>query len=354
MLQFWDRSSLDNPVGDYMVLAGVLMLVFLLRGPIARLIISLLYRIFRHSIPDVEKKEFMVLLQRPLEFFLLILVFIGNIDHFQYPRVLDFSIHFLNTRFSSVLNVLKLIFLTASFFWILLRFIDFVALILSRRVSGRKNHSDAQVILFFRDLLKAFIGLIGLAVILRFMVGENVVNKLVGALGIGAAALALAGKESIENLIGSFVILLDKPFRTGDYVTVSGVSGSVEKIGLRSTRIRTDNKTYVTVPNKQMVDNILDNGTLISQRRVLMKLELPAYTHAVLLEEILKGIEAVLKAEAEILEGYTLNLNDITRDTYVIQLIYYTNTTAWNSYNALRERVNLAIARILEQQHIRG
>ncbi|GAA4301093.1 mechanosensitive ion channel family protein [Compostibacter hankyongensis] len=354
MLQFWERSFLDNPVGDYLVLVGMLALVFLLRGPIARLIIGLLYRIVKRSIPDVQKKELMALLRRPLELFLLIFVFIGNIDHFQYPRVLDFSIHFLNTRFSSVLNVLKLIVLTVSFFWILLRLIDFVALILSRRLSSRKNQSDAQIVLFFRDLLKAFIGLIGLAVILRFMVGESVVNKLVGAMGIGAAALALAGKESIENLIGSFVILLDKPFRTGDYVTVSGVSGSVEKIGLRSTRIRTDNKTYVTVPNKQMVDNILDNGTLISQRRVLMKLELPAYTHAGAIEQVLKDIEAVLKAEPEILEGYTLNLNDITRDAYVIQLIYYTNTTAWNSYNALRERVNLAIAGILEQRHIRG
>ena len=93
-------------------------------------------------------------------------------------------------------------------------------------------------------------------VIIRFAFGWNIGSLLTG-LSIVGAAIALALKESLENLIASFIIFFDKPFATGDLVKVNAITGTVEKIGLRSTRIRTEQKTFVTVPNKQMVDHDL-------------------------------------------------------------------------------------------------
>ena len=95
---------------------------------------------------------------------------------------------------------------------------------------------------------------------------------------MAGAALALSSKESIENLIGSFIIFFDKPFTVGDTVKVNNISGAVEKIGLRSTRIRTDLKTYVTVPNKQMVDSIVDNQTLRTYRKAEIRLQFESST----------------------------------------------------------------------------
>ena len=69
----------------------------------------------------------------------------------------------------------------------------------------------------------------------------------------------MSARESLENLIASFIIFFDKPFETGDTVKIKEFVGVVERIGLRSTRIRTFDKSLVAVPNKQMVDNILDN-----------------------------------------------------------------------------------------------
>ncbi len=80
----------------------------------------------------------------------------------------------------------------------------------------------------------------------------------------------MATRESLENLIASFIIFFDKPFMVGDLVKVQSITGTVEKIGLRSTRIRTDQKTYVTMPNKQMVDSIMDNLSLRAPRRRLL------------------------------------------------------------------------------------
>ena len=114
---------------------------------------------------------------------------------------------------------------------------------------------------FFKDLIRVIIIIIGIAFIIKFSLGINIGNLLTG-LSIVGAALALSARESLENLIASFIIFFDKPFETGDLVKVNNYSGTVERIGLRSTRARTAEKSMVTVPNKQMVDSILDNWSM--------------------------------------------------------------------------------------------
>ena len=102
--------------------------------------------------------------------------------------------------------------------------------------------------------------IIGILLVLRFSFNKEIGNLLTG-LSLVGAAIALATRESMENLIASFIIFFDKPFITGDLVKVNNLTGNIEKIGLRSTRIRTLEKTYISVPNKQMVDTIVDNMT---------------------------------------------------------------------------------------------
>ena len=146
------------------------------------------------------------------------------------------------------------------------------------------------MIVFIRDFLKAIIGIIGILMILDSAFKVNV-TSILASLGLAGAALALAAKESIENLIASFVIFFDKPFTAGDVLKVNNISGTVERIGLRSTRIRTDQKTYVTVPNKQMVDSIVDNLSLRTQRKGELRLELSLSTPRLLLDELIEGIK---------------------------------------------------------------
>ncbi len=102
--------------------------------------------------------------------------------------------------------------------------------------------------------------------VLGFIFKVNIV-ALVGGLGIGGLALALASKETVENLFGSFTIFFDKPFTVGDHVKVGNVEGFVEGIGLRSTRIRTLERSLLTIPNKKMIDAELENVTLRSMWR---------------------------------------------------------------------------------------
>lgn len=130
-------------------------------------------------------------------------------DHFNFPSRIN--IIFFHSSLEHVsAGILQILYIIAVF-WILLRLVDFVSMVI-RDKANLSHPSDSQLVIFFRDFIKVG-GNIGLVVMMELIIGHDAVDKIIGALGIGAAAVALAAKESIENLIGSFIILFDKPFR---------------------------------------------------------------------------------------------------------------------------------------------
>ena len=104
----------------------------------------------------------------------------------------------------------------------------------------------------------------------------------------------MAAKESLENLFGSFVIFLDRPFVVGDIVTVTNVTGVIESVGFRSTRIRTFDKSLVTVPNKKMVDAEVDNLGMRSSRRTKFNLGITYETSKSQIKKITRDIKKII------------------------------------------------------------
>ena len=352
MNTFLDQLILGNPVRSYLIMAIILVAVFSVKRYLSKGIASGVYNLVKHLSPQIERSELTHLLLRPLEYFLLLVTFLLTIDHFKFPPELNFKIY---NQYSlrNLADTLQQIAFCVCILWILLRLIDFVALILEKQADLTPDMTDNQFIVFFRDFFKAIISILGIIVLIRVLFGSELVNKLIAGLGIGAAALALAAKESIENLIGSFIIFFDKPFRVGDSVKVDAYQGTVEKIGLRSTRIRTLEKTFVTVPNKKMVDSILDNLTLRTQQRVVLKLELPTETPSKTVIDLLRDIKQLLGNNNNILPGYIVNLNDFNKDTYWVQIVYNTYIIEGVQYAALRETINLGIIRLMEQHDVK-
>jgi MscS family membrane protein len=191
--------------------------------------------------------------------------------------------------------------------------------------------------------------IVGIMLVLRYAFGLNIGGLLTG-LSIVGAAIALALRESLENLIASFIIFFDKPFITGDVVKVLNITGSVERIGLRSTRIRTEQKTYVTVPNKQMVDSVLDNLSLRTQRRGDLKLELGQETGTAKLEAVIAGIKKIV-ARPEVEESHVL-LSDITSNAVVVLSDYYTAPVTINEFNTIKQEINLQTLKLLEELQV--
>ena len=270
-----DIVFLDNPLRSYLFVFLAIALAVVLKRFISRYAAGLLFKIVRKVAKGVDKISFVNLVVAPLQTFLVILVTVISLEKLNFPSFFNFKVY--KVSFPQVIDVVSTGVLIIAFIWLLLRIIDFIAMILHQRASIASDQSDNQLVVFFKDFFKVLIVIFGLLLILKFSL-HYPIGTLFTGLSIATAAIALATRESLENLIASFIIFFDKPFTTGDQVKVQNITGHVEKIGLRSTRIRTDQKTYVTVPNKQMVDSIMDNLSLRTQRKATIMLELHGTT----------------------------------------------------------------------------
>lgn len=230
--------------------------------------------------------------------------------------------------------------------WILLRIIDFFCLILFHRATRTQSRLDDQLIPFFKDGFKIFIVVLSFFFILAAVFSVNIVT-LIGGLGIGGLAVALAAKETLENLLGSFTIFLDKPFIVGDNVKVGIINGHVEKIGLRSTRIRTLDKSMVIVPNKKMVDAETEN---ISERtfwRSRQEIGLVYNTSESDIKNILLQLQQLLDGHEKIREGSNVNFDTFGLSSLILVIVYFVRTTDADEFSIVKEEINFKILSIV-------
>ena len=349
MNSFLDRVIWNNTVESYLWTIGIVLFVLILNRIISRYLASLLYRAFHRLLKNYDKQKFSDLIVHPLSIFLVITVCIVAFYRLHYPDPLKFSIYkySLQQIFLSLAVAVQVL----AFTWLLLRIVDFIASILEIKAAATPSPSDNQLIVFFRDLIKVVIGVLGIILMLNKAFEYNVSTLLTG-LSIVGAAVALALRESLENLIASFVIFFDKPFNIGDTVKVQNVTGIVERIGLRSTRIRSEQKTYVTVPNKQMVDTILDNISQRTQQRNELLLQIKLDTPSQKIEAVMENLRLFLSGIKEI-ELYNVLFLDISVQAYTIQVEYFVPAAHLSQFNNIRQRVNLFALQLLEKEGLK-
>ncbi len=334
---------LDNSLYSLLAVGAIILFALVCKRYVSRVLAKLLYKSVAKAAKGINRKSFIDLVVQPLDMFLLFLVSIIALDRLRFPSYWDFAIYRLT--FKDLIESIGKGILVAMFIWLCLRIIDFAAMILKEKASEGNDQMDSQLVVFFKDFFKVILVIIGGLLILRFSFNKPIGNVFTG-LSLVGAAIALATRESMENLIASFVIFFDKPFTTGDLVKVQNQTGSVEKIGLRSTRIRTSDKTFITVPNKQMVDTIIDNLTLRTQRHVEIKLELSLSTSAEKIKELLQALKIILDKTA--IENQASYLTDTGRSAHIIAIDYFTaGRQALDDFNTLREAINLEIIKKL-------
>jgi MscS family membrane protein len=347
MNDFLEQIWLDNPVKNYFIVAGIILFVIILKKIISRYLAGLLFKVVNKIWKDVDREPFVNLLVQPLGFFLLIMVSIASLHKLNFPTVLNVDIYRYTAK--HIVHSIGTIVLIVSFIWLLLRIIDFIAIILGKKADLTPDQSDNQLVVFFRDFFKVILSIVGIVMVLNYVFDVNV-GSIITGLSIVGAAIALALRESLENLIASFIIFFDKPFTTGDLVKVQSITGTVEKIGLRSTRIRSESKTLVSVPNKQMVDSIVDNLSLRTQRRADLRLELDLKTSKAALTPLIATIKKIL-TRTEIEEN-TVLLSEISNNGLILLAEYYTAPLTMREFNMIREETNLKVLQAMEDAGI--
>jgi MscS family membrane protein len=348
MKKILEQIVLDNSVKSYLFVALAIFIGLLLKRVISKYIARLLFRFVGKAGKSVARESFLELVVEPLDYFLILLIAIISLDKLTYPALLNITVYRISLR--QLIDALADGVVIVVFIWLVRRLIDFVALILEEKANLTSDQTDNQLIIFFKDFFKAIVVIIGVLMIIRFSFNKDISSVLTG-LSIVGAAIALATRESMENLIASFIIFFDKPFTVGDLVKVNGFSGTVEKIGLRSTRIRTLEKTFISVPNKQMVDTIVDNISLRTQRKVELKVEIDINASSQSIADLLAVIKE--KLVLPFVQNPQVHLVDTGKNAHVISLEYFGSMDeTMDQFLNHREEVYLMVIASIEENKL--
>ncbi|HEX3852383.1 MAG TPA: mechanosensitive ion channel family protein, partial [Polyangiaceae bacterium] len=175
------------------------------------------------------------------------------------------------------------------------------------------------------------------------------VTSIITGLGIGGVALALAAQKTVENLFGAFSLAIDQPFREGDVIQVDTISGTVESIGLRSTRIRTPDQTVISIPNGKLAEMRVETISARRQIRLYCVLGL-AHAQSQQMTQILNGIEAVLRAASEtVKDGLSVRFIGLTDSAMNVEIAVMIATSDFAKFSGIRQNLLLQIVAAVQQ-----
>jgi MscS family membrane protein len=200
----------------------------------------------------------------------------------------------------------------------------------------------------FMPLIKKTLGVI-LVVLAAITIAQRMgidVKAFIAGLGIGGLAFALAAQDTLANFFGSLVVAVDRPFRVGEFVRIGTAEGTVEDIGLRSTKLRTGARTQVVIPNRMVANEIVTNLSRMPQRRVDQTIGLTYHTTPEQMQALLEDIRGMLRADPAVHQQLiAVNFTGYSESSLEIQIVYFATDPDWQRHLDLRERINLKIMR---------
>lgn len=235
----------------------------------------------------------------------------------------------------------------AVFFWSLFRMVDVGFHLISESMWGRSGPSRSLIPLGSR-IAKVGISAIATVAVLSYL--GYPVASLIAGLGIGGLALALAAQKTVENLFGAFSIGVDQAFRVGDTVKVEGILATVERIGLRSTRFRTFDRTLVTIPNGKLADSRIESYSARDRMRFATIIGLVYGSTESQVREVLDGFQRVLRDQPKLFpEGVTVLLRGLGASSIEIEVIAAFQTEDYGEFLTIRQEVLLQFLRVVEE-----
>lgn len=178
MNDFLEQVWWDNPVKNYLIAAAVILFVWLFMRYISRYVAGLLFKIVHRIWKNVDKQSFTSLVMKPLGFFLLIIVTISALYKLNFPQVINVTIYKYTAK--EIVHCTGTIVLIVSFIGLLLRIIDFIAILLEKKANLTPDQSDNQLIVFFKDFFKVILVIIGIMLVLRYAFNLNIGGLLTG------------------------------------------------------------------------------------------------------------------------------------------------------------------------------
>lgn len=225
--------------------------------------------------------------------------------------------------------------------------------ILKSKLKGKENDPVINII---NKTIKVFLYIF--AGYLSFKEFGFDLGSLLTGLGLSTAIIALAAQDTFRDIFSGLSIFWDKPFAIGDYVeigtTVKTISGTVEEISFRSTKLRTPEDAIVTIQNSNISTQNIINWSVIKKRVYKTNLKLPLETDEATIEKIINRIKFILKYNKDIIkESTNVYFNTIDADGVNINVYVETKIINYAEYQKLCNKLNLIMLNILETQQVK-
>lgn len=225
----------------------------------------------------------------------------------------------------------------------------FIEYMLDKRVTEENGANIAHAKDIIRLVMRVVFWVIGILFILSNL-GINVTSLLAG-LGIGGIAVALAIQNILGDLFSYFAICFDKPFIKGDFVIVGDQMGVIEKIGIKTTRIRALQGEEIVISNSELTSSRIQNFKKMEERRVLFSLGVIYETPLAKLERIPQIIRDIVSA-TELTRLDRAHLLSFGDSAYLYEVVYYVLSADYNQYMDIQQSINLRIIEAFTQEHI--
>ena len=352
MDDFLNLIILENTVKQWIITLLIIAVAFIVRRILSEQIARVIAKLFHKAEYQTYNNYFIKKVVQPLETLLFWGITFFALDKLSYPSLLEMNV-MRNYSLKQLLEALSSAWLIICFFRLLIGINYFIGYIIKNNSSKIDNRSASQAISLVSDIISVLLVVIAVFIILKASFNYDI-SSLLTSLGLVTAALALAAKETVENTICSFVILFDKPFMVGDFIKVNNISGNVEKIGIRSTRIRTADKTLISIPNKVVIGGSLENTSDQTRRRYQHTMELSLSTSQEKIESFIETVKAILQKKNSIIQEDTMVCFLQTGvNAHKIFVEYYTwMNVSFKEFRALNENVNLEIISSMQELDI--
>ena len=229
--------------------------------------------------------------------------------------------------------------------------IDAFSIFMDEWAGERTAPVDTQLSTIIRKSLKVLVAVMAVLFLIQNL-GYSV-SGLVASLGLGGLTVALAAKDAVSNFFGSVIIILDSPFKIGDWIKTGDVEGVVEQIGFRSTKVRTFEKSLVTVPNFAIANQAVENFTIRDRRRIKFNLGIEYGTSLENVKRSLVDIRNLIEtSEGLHSDFYLVNLNHLADSALEIFIYCFTTTSVWTEYMEIREQFLLDILASLAEKDV--
>ncbi len=276
-------------------------------------------------------------IDKPAGFIIMLFFWLATFTNLQLSVTVN---HYLS-------NILEII-VSLGFVWLFYNLSDVFSKYLGVLTSKTETKLDDQLVPLIRKTLRFFVVVMGIILILQNN-GYNVASLIAG-LGIGGLAVALAARDTLANFFGSVTIFIDKPFRIGDWIKVTGVEGTVEEVGFRSTRIRTFYNSLVSVPNSIIANNDIDNLGLREYRRLLTTLNLTYSTTPEQMEAFVEGIKGIVKSNHHFRQDfYEVHFNSFGAHSLDVMIYVFFKVPDWSTELQQKHNFFLEILKLAKE-----